>query len=341
MSFDLRTPWSPQAAESLLMPPMIDTAEAVPDQPSNRPATTAAIATEAAARVASSSEPIGNPPEGWEASEAVVGRVHIVFRCRPADSKADAPFAYALKQVRPEHREDPIVRRLLARGAMLGQLVRSPHLVPVLSARIIGAQPYLVMPWLSGRTLEQRLRLGQSFSTAEALWIARQAACGLGALAERGFVHNDVKPSNLMISDDGHVTVLDLGFAASIGPREHSPSATSVLLGTPAYWPAERTAGAEECSAIDHRSDIFSLGLILAELLLSGNHAIDQRTCNGAERAEELLRRLRATIGLPRELLGLIAQMLARHPWRRPDSYPELIQRLTALEIATFTCRGW
>jgi len=341
MSFDLRAPWSPPVAESLWMPPMIDAAEAAPDQPSNRAATTAATATETAARVASSSEPIGGPPEGWEVSEAVIGRAHIVFRCRPAGNPADAPFAYAVKQVRPEHRDDPIARHLLAREAMVGQLVRSPHLVPVLSARIVGAQPYLVMPWLFGRTLEQRLRLGQSFSTAEALWIARQAACGLGALAERGFVHNDVKPSNLMISDDGHVTVLDLGFAARIGPREHSPSAASVLPGTPAYWSAERTAATEKCSAIDHRSDIFSLGLILAELLLSGNHALDQRTRNGAERAEELLRRLRATIGLPRGLLGLTAQMLAQHPWRRPDSYPELIRRLSALEIAAFACRGW
>ncbi len=280
-------------------------------------------------------------PEGWQKAEAVVGRRQMVFRCRPADSPDDFPFAYALKLVRPEFRDDPIARRLLAREAMIGQMVRSPHLVPVLSARVAGEQPYLVMPWLSGRTLEQRLDSGQSFSTAEALWIARQAACGLSALEERGFVHNDVKPSNLMISDDGHVTVLDLGFAARVASQELSRSAASVLLGTPAYWSPERTAAVEKCSAIDHRSDIFSLGLILAELLLSGNQSRDDRHDPGPQRAEELVRRLRATIGLPRGLLGLIAQMLAQHPWRRPDSYPELIRRLTAFEIAMFACRGW
>lgn len=329
MSFDLRTPWLPPAAEAALMPATIEPVEATVQ---SNDTTTAAEAPCAAAP---------GPMDRWEIIQAISGHRHIVYRCRPSDSPADTPFAYALKLVRPEFRDASIDRHLLAREAMIGQLVRNSHLVPVLSARVVGEQPYLVMPWLQGQTLEQRLNSGQSFSTAEALWIARQAACGLGALAEHGFVHNDVKPSNLMISDDGHVTVLDLAFAARVHLQEHAPSAAAVLMGTPAYWAAERTAAAEEYAAIDHRSDIFSLGLILAELLLSGNQASDQRTRNGAERAEELLRRLHATIGLPRGLLGLLAQMLARHPWRRPESYPELIRRLTALEIATFTCRSW
>lgn len=341
MSFDLRTPWSAQAAESLWIPPMTNAAEATHDRSDHGVATTAALAANAADATAASSDVDGGAPDGWEVSEAVVGRVHRVFRCRPAGSSADIPFAYAIKQVRPEYGLDPITRRLLACEAMVGQLVRSPHLVPVLSARIAGRQPYLVMPWLQGQTLERRLSLGQSFSTAEALWIIRQAACGLNALAEHGFVHNDVKPSNLMVSDDGHVTVLDLGFAARVGLRDRIPKAASVLLGTPTYWAAERTKSADECSTTDHRSDIFSLGLILAELLLSGNPSRDASDGLSPNRAEELARRLRATIGLPRGLIGLVSQMLAQHPWRRPDSFPELIRRLTALEIAAFACRGW
>lgn len=330
MSFDLLASWLPPASEVLVMPTTVDTVEAT-----DSPAAGAKIA------AAPPSAAVAQPLDGWEIGQTIPGRRHIVYRCRPAGSLAAAPFAYALKLFQPECRNAPISRQLLAREAMAGQLVRSPHVVPVLSARIAGEQPYLVLPWLAGRTLQQRFDLGQSFSTAEAVWIVRQAACGLGALAERGFIHNDVKPSNLMVSDDGHVTVLDLGFATRLDQTPRTAVNEPPLLGTPAYQPPERTAPTGDTPACDVRSDIFSLGLILAELLLSGNPSNDDRNGLGSLRADELVRRLRATVGLPRGLFALVSQMLARHPWRRPDNYPELIRRLTALEIAAFACRGW
>ncbi len=330
MSFDLRTSWLPPAADVILMPTTAHTVEAT-DPPEIAAKLTIAPSSTSAAR----------PLDEWEIAQAISGRRHVVYRCRPAGSLAAIPFAYALKLFQPECRNDPIARQLLAREAMAGQLVRSPHVAPVLSARIAGEQPYLVLPWLPGRTLQQRFDSGQSFSTAEAVWIVRQAACGLGALAECRFAHNDVKPSNLMISDEGHVTLIDLGFATRLERPPQAAANEPLLLGTPAYQAPERTAPTGASPGCDERADIFSLGLIFAELLLSGNQATDERTRNGAERAEDLLRRLRAVVGLPRGLAALVAQMLARHPWRRPEGYPELIRRLTAIEIAAFACRGW
>jgi len=98
-------------------------------------------------------------------------------------------------------------------------------------------------------------------STVEAVDIAEQVADGLGYAHERGVVHRDIKPSNIMLLPRGRVKIMDFGIARVRDP-DHKTS-TGVVLGTPRYMSPEQVAG----SAVDHRSDIFSLGIVLYEML--------------------------------------------------------------------------
>jgi serine/threonine-protein kinase len=208
---------------------------------------------------------------------------------------------------------------------------------------VVGAElyrpPFLVaMPWLDGATLRERLNRGQQFDLPEALWLARQTAEAIGALYQSGWLHGDVKPSNIMVAPNGHVTLLDLGFAR---PVEQSGSiAERWILGTCNYLAPEWFTSA---LAADIRSDIYSLGVILFELL-TGRLPYQGRTIGelaAAHRSEAPppLRKLAPCA--PAEVARLVHAMIAKDPLRRPQTPAEVIDRLMRLEIELFTARAW
>src|SRR5437870_6222559 len=137
--------------------------------------------------------------------------------------------------------------------------------------------PYVVSELLEGETMRQRMR-GTTFAQRRAIDYASQIARGLAAAHEKGIVHRDLKPDNVFITKDGRVKILDFGIAKLTQP-DGSQSQTEiptrrvdtdpgVVLGTVGYLSPEQVRG----KAIDHRSDIFSFGAILYEML-SGRHA--------------------------------------------------------------------
>ena len=268
---------------------------------------------------------------------SLTGREATVCRARPFGRLSEHAGGYAIKWLRPECERDAAAIQRIAREALVGRLVRHVHVAPVLAANITGSPPYLVMPWLSGRTLAAQLTAGRSFTVPEALWITRQAAAGLAALYQAGYRHGDIKPANLFLSPEGHVTVIDLGFARRVD--EPAETAGRAIVGTREYFAPEcQTAGGKS----DIRTDLFSLGLVLAELLFSGNAINDMAAAGcGVDRADEAVRRVRAMIGLPAGLATLVQQLLAHDVLRRVQTPVELVARLTALEIATFSQRGW
>jgi Tol biopolymer transport system component len=136
---------------------------------------------------------------------------------------------------------------------------------------------YLVMELVEGPTLADRIRQGP-VPMEEALAIAKQIADGLEAAHEKGIVHRDLKPANVKVKPDGTVKALDFGLAKmadppeSTGRSEHSPTLTldaatrvGAVLGTAAYMPPEQAAG----KPVDKRSDIWSFGAVLWEMLMS------------------------------------------------------------------------
>jgi eukaryotic-like serine/threonine-protein kinase len=272
----------------------------------------------------------------WElVSLAGEGSWAQVYRARPAAAPPDMPPAYALKVLRPERRDDPAAIELFTREAVVARSVAHPHLIAVLEARVRSNCRFLVMPWLEGVTLQSRLASGRPMELPVVLWIARQVAEALEALDRAGWLHGDVKPGNVRLSPENHVTLIDLGFARR---REEVDRR---VMGTPQYLAPENFTSAP-LFASDIRSDIYSLGVVLYELLAGRlpftGRELAELAVEHKQAAPENLRRLAPS--LPDEVVWLVHQMLAKDPLRRPQSPRELIDRLVRLEIATFSERA-
>ena len=229
----------------------------------------------------------------------------------------------------------------LRREAAAARDVNDSHVVWIAAAQLREPPYYVVMPRLRGQTLAAMLADGKRPTTATALWFARQAAQGLAALHVRGWLHGDLKPENLLVSPQGHVTLLDLGCARRLdaaAAERSGDEATPYLAGTIDYLAPEAF-----CSRlrIDARSDLYSLGLVLYEMLIGRIPAA------GCETAEVISTRLTAAaldprsqnVDIPLEVSQLVASLTAREPLRRPQSATELVAKLAELEIAFLTAR--
>lgn len=138
-----------------------------------------------------------------------------------------------------------------------------PNVVAVHDQGVAENYPYLVMEFVPGRTLREVLRETGPMPSAHALEIMRAVLAGLGAAHDAGFVHRDVKPENVLITNDGHVKVTDFGIARVISDTPASDSTGSVILGTMAYVSPE----AVQQQTIDQRTDVYSAGILLFELV--------------------------------------------------------------------------
>jgi serine/threonine protein kinase/formylglycine-generating enzyme required for sulfatase activity len=139
--------------------------------------------------------------------------------------------------------------------------VDSPQVVKAFAAGEHRGRPYLVMEYISGVDLSRRLKAGPPFTPDAALQLVMQAARGLAAAAKHGIVHRDIKPANMMLTAEGTVKLTDFGLARLIG--SDSLTRTGVILGTLQYISPEQARG----MPCDHRSDLYSLGVVLYELL--------------------------------------------------------------------------
>jgi serine/threonine-protein kinase len=135
-----------------------------------------------------------------------------------------------------------------------------PQIITVYDFGQEGDLAYMAMEFLKGKELRTRMKDG-SISVPEAVHIAEQVAEGLGYAHEHGVVHRDIKPSNIMLESHEKVKIMDFGIAR-MRASDHKTS-TGLVLGTPKYMSPEQVSG----SPVDHRSDIFSLGVVLYEML--------------------------------------------------------------------------
>ncbi|MSP92451.1 MAG: serine/threonine-protein kinase PknK [Myxococcales bacterium] len=170
---------------------------------------------------------------------------------------------------------------------------------------------YLIMEWLEGLDLGQRLMAGTGLTVAESVTLARRAAAALGKAHDLGIIHRDIKPSNLYLlgGDPAEVKVLDFGVARLTGQQRRT--ATGATLGTPAYMAPEQAAG---MANLDSRVDVFALGSVLFECL-TGQPAFP------GESLMEILSKvlfqeppqvLQVRPDLPEALNAVVARMMAR-----------------------------
>src|SRR5262245_59813553 len=153
------------------------------------------------------------------------------------------------------------LRERFAREAKSAARLRHPHIVTIFELGEHEGQPYIAMEYIRGRTLAQIIRAGEHMPLGRTLeWMT--ALCDGLAFAHRaGIIHRDVKPANIMVDEQGSLKILDFGIARLAEASGFTQ--TGMMMGTLNYMSPEQVSG----MSVDHRSDIFAVGLVFYELL--------------------------------------------------------------------------
>ena len=220
------------------------------------------------------------------------------------------------------------------REILLAAQLQHPHIVPVLTAGEIDGLPFYTMPFVEGESLRQRLIEQQGLPITEIVGILRDVAKALAYAHERGIVHRDIKPDNVLLTG-GSATVTDFGIAKAISASRTNGAHETLTqvgtsIGTPAYMSPEQAAADPDT---DHRTDIYAFGCVAYELL-SGRPPFADRTPRQLfvahmGEAPRPLEEFRTDI--PAELSGLVMRCLAKEPDSRPQRATDLLHVLEAV----------
>jgi eukaryotic-like serine/threonine-protein kinase len=219
-----------------------------------------------------------------------------------------------------------VVERFLREARSMAQL-NDPHIIQIYMIGEDAGQPFFAMEFVEGESLSQTLRREARIDPKRAVGIIAQAAQGLSVAHDRGVVHRDIKPANLMLTPRGLVKVADFGIALS-HDFDKKLTGTGEFVGTPGYLSPEVCLGKN----VDQRSDIFSLGIVLFEMLAGRMPFTDQSPLGlmlEVVRAEiPDVRSLGANVSP--ELVGVLNKMLAKDPDTRYASCHDLLADINA-----------
>jgi len=212
--------------------------------------------------------------------------------------------------------------------------LQHPNIVTVFDSGVADGALWFTMPFIEGETLRARLERERQLPLADALRIATEAARALEFAHRHGVLHRDVKPENLLLTTDGSTLVADFGVARA-WEDTGGLTETGVVVGTPAYMSPEQAAGE---TALDARSDVYSLGCVLYEML-AGEMPFTGSNPQSllAKRLSEPVPSLRTMRDVPEAVERVVMRSLARAPADRYASAAELVQ---ALQLAWSGGRG-
>ncbi|MGQ9851443.1 MAG: protein kinase domain-containing protein [Aggregatilineaceae bacterium] len=242
----------------------------------------------------------------------------------------------AIKLLHPFLADDPEFKERFEREARNVARLKHPNIVQVYDFEYDaeGESYYMVMEYINGPTLKDRLfdlsLSGDRLPPAESIRIIKTAAQALAYAHEHGMIHRDVKPANLMLDEDGRVVLTDFGIAKILTGAHVTSSGGTV--GTPAYMSPEQGLG----EAGDERSDIYSLGVILYQLV-TGRLPYDAATPLAIilKHVNEPLPSPRQIVpDIPEDLEAVICKALAKAPHDRFQSAAEFAEALDALEVS-------
>ncbi len=248
------------------------------------------------------------------------GGFAAVFRARDPYLERDV----AIKVLDPALAVDAEREEQFLHEARTIAAAEHPHIVPLYSANSSNGLLYLVMRLLPGESLEKRIA-GRRLPAAEAARIALECARALEAAHAVGVVHRDIKPANILLDANGNATVTDFGIA--LVTSKPANAITGTTTGTPHYMSPEQALG----EAVDGRSDVYALGVVLHEMLTGA------LPYSGRNVTEVIAQHISAPVPsvsdaapeTPAALERLVRRMLAKSPAERPTA-TELVRELTA-----------
>ncbi|HKE84606.1 MAG TPA: protein kinase [Vicinamibacterales bacterium] len=243
------------------------------------------------------------------------------------DRKVALKFVTALAESdAPEH---------LLGEARAAAALDHPFICSIYEVTAFDGRPCIAMEYIRGESLERRLRRGP-VPIGDALHVGEEIAEALDAAHKRRVIHRDLKPANVMLTEDGHIKVMDFGLAVRLPHSDRGeqvatatrPPRDTVVGGTPAYMAPEQIRG----EPADRRSDLFSFGVLLYEMVSGSNPflrvGIEATLAAILRETVETLHDQRAAI--PRAVDALLARLLAKDPAARPQSFSDVRMSLRA-----------
>lgn len=244
----------------------------------------------------------------------------------------------AVKVLRPHVAKNRLFLERFRREAQLMARLNHPNIVRSYGVGKQYGRHYLAMELIEGRSLGDWLyRLGK-LPLEDAVHIALAVGRALQHAHQNGLVHRDIKPDNILITNDGEVKIADLGLAKGVLEEDQSLTQTGQGAGTPVYMAPEQARDAKNA---DPRSDLYALGCVLYHMLTG------QFPFRGPSSLEVILAKIegqykparQANPDIPPELDALVALLLAAHPDERYQSATDLVNELEELDLAQPTLR--
>jgi tetratricopeptide (TPR) repeat protein/predicted Ser/Thr protein kinase len=247
------------------------------------------------------------------------GGMGEVFLCWDPDLQRSV----AIKRIRHDSELGPTLRQRLLREAQTAGSLHHPSIVVVYHLLKCAGDDCIVMEYVEGQTLAEALRDGP-LELKRAVGLAKEVAAGLAVAHAAGIIHRDLKAENVMITPAQAAKILDFGLAKPMGIKAVDPAltATGHVVGTRRSMSPEQLRGAE----VDGRSDLFSLGVLLYEMLTGSS------PFQGVNAPAILCQMFRS--GAPPRLVALLERLLAQDPAARFQTAAEVVRELEAIAAA-------
>ena len=251
------------------------------------------------------------------------GGMGVVYKAEDTKLKRNV----ALKFLAPHLTQDPKARERFLREAQAAAAVDHPNICTVYEIDEAGGQIFIAMAYVEGQSLEKKTEAGP-LEIAEALEIAMQVVQGLQAAHEKGIVHRDIKSANLMLTPQGRLKIMDFGLAQLVNRSRLTQTGTS--LGTPAYMSPEQA----KRQPTDRRTDVWSLGVVIYEMITGRLPFEGEREAAVAYSIvhQEPKPITAQRVGVPIDLDRLVGKAMAKSPNKRYQHVDEMLVDLRALE---------
>jgi serine/threonine protein kinase len=282
-------------------------------------------------KIPSCTETLETPTEELTRGATFAGRYEIIEELgkggmgkvyRVEDKKISAEIA--LKLIRPDISVDKKTIERFSNELKTTRMISHRNVCRMFDLGEDKGAYFITMEYVPGEDLKSLIRMSKRLEVGTAISIAKQVCDGLAEAQRLGVVHRDLKPSNIMIDKDGNARIMDFGIARSLQAK--GITGTGVIIGTPEYMSPEQAEGTD----VDQRSDIYSLGVILYEMV-TGRVPFDGETALSIvvkHKTEEPKDPRDFNPQIPENLSRLILKCLEKKPERRYDSVQKIAYEL-------------